>query len=224
RENVVFLGVDWRHVGDLERIFRATFDFIETNGGTVIPVELTAFDAKARNRNVDLTWSTASETNSSHFEIERADAVTAGAPEFETVARVSASGKSSTARNYSATDMNLAPGKYAYRLRMVDLDGSSRLSGERQVTVASQTEALALSTLSPNPASTFSQFEISGMGHATVEVYDASGALVLTAFDGELNGSAKTVRVDASRLASGSYTVVVKNGDNAETRNLTIVR
>ena len=38
--------------------------------GSELPIELILFDAKESNENANLTWITASERNSSHFEIE----------------------------------------------------------------------------------------------------------------------------------------------------------
>ncbi|MGE5481039.1 MAG: T9SS type A sorting domain-containing protein [Chloroflexota bacterium] len=83
---------------------------------------------------------------------------------------------------------------------------------------------LAIGAIAPNPASSVSQFEVSGEGHATIELYDASGARVMILFDGELSASANAIRIDATGLASGNYSIVIKNGVNAEVRNLTVVK
>src|SRR5690606_21728805 len=79
--NVVYYGVDWRHVGRLpgelaesgvQRLLKAALDYFEENGGWMVPVELASFDArKSGATQVSLTWQTASEQNSAYFEVER---------------------------------------------------------------------------------------------------------------------------------------------------------
>ncbi|MBK7186145.1 MAG: hypothetical protein IPH85_09500 [Ignavibacteria bacterium] len=64
-------------------MIRGIFDFFESNGGGMVSAELTAFDAKARGNNVDVMWNTASETNSDHFDVERADVMAAAMPPLQ---------------------------------------------------------------------------------------------------------------------------------------------
>jgi hypothetical protein len=99
--------------------------------GGVLPVELLTFNATKARRNVDVSWSTASEKNSSHFMVERSsDGMT-----FETVsAKIKSAGNSNTLQSYTFTDINAA--EFAnrnndviyYRLKQVDIDGTYEYS------------------------------------------------------------------------------------------------
>jgi len=121
--NVVYMGVDWRHWRTGEYIVRASIDYIEKNGGTIIPVELTDFDARAIGRRVELNWRTASEYNSDKFEIERAVKSEAGVGIFAKIGEEKAAGTSAEPRVYGpVVDRNVEMGgTYAYRLKMLDL-------------------------------------------------------------------------------------------------------
>ena len=71
-----------------------------------------------------LKWSTAQEQNSQSFVIERSFDGT----KFTDIGTVEAAGNSDQGQSYSFTDLELGLEKAYYRLRQVDLDGSSNLS------------------------------------------------------------------------------------------------
>ncbi|MCX7909297.1 MAG: right-handed parallel beta-helix repeat-containing protein, partial [Ignavibacteria bacterium] len=71
--NVILFGVDWRHWGRVDLVIRAILDYANQNGGFIIPVELSQFDAKAIGNAVYVSWATESEYNTSKFEVERAE-------------------------------------------------------------------------------------------------------------------------------------------------------
>jgi len=92
---------------------------IDTECG-VLPVELIAFSAHVNNNNTELTWATATETNSDYFAVERSiDGFS-----WETITYLQSAGNSNQVVEYSYTDENLAAGMYYYRLKQVDLDGA----------------------------------------------------------------------------------------------------
>ena len=90
----------------------------------IIPVELTSFTATTNGKEVILNWSTATELNNQGFEIQRS---TEG-EEFFTVGFVNGHGTTTEQQNYSYADRNLDDGKYYYRLKQVDYDGSYEYS------------------------------------------------------------------------------------------------
>ena len=89
-----------------------------------LPVSLTSFGAVARPAGVHLTWATASEQNSRHFEVQRS----ADGERFRTLGEVAAAGRSATPRRYAFADAQPLPGVAYYRLRQVDHDGQSAFS------------------------------------------------------------------------------------------------
>lgn len=232
--NVVYLGVDWRHwqhQGErtgTERVLRGIFDFFETNGGGVVPVELTSFDAKARGTNVDVMWTTMTEKNSDHFAVERADLLAGTAvngTSFASIGTVRAAGQSLTARDYAFRDRDLAPGRYVYRLVSVDKDGSSAMSHEVEVEVGTDGRATALA-IAPQPARTAAQLSITSAvaGIATVEIMNAAGARVAVINDVTVAQGQQVFDLPIETLASGTYTVVVSVSGTTQSTQLVIAR
>jgi hypothetical protein len=232
--NVVYLGVDWRHWQHqgvrtgTERVLRGIFDFFESNGGGVVPVELTSFDAKARGTNVDVMWTTMTEKNSDHFAIERADMLAGGSvngSSFASVATVQAAGQSLSARDYSFRDRDLAPGRYVYRLVSVDKDGSAARSHEVEVEVGADGRTTSL-VVAPQPARTAAQLSITSAsaGTAVVEIMNASGARVALISDVVIAQGQQQLDLPIETLASGMYTVVVSFGGTTQSTQLVIAR
>jgi hypothetical protein len=85
-----------------------------------LPVELLYFDGRIVANNAELTWATATETNSDYFAVERSfDGFS-----WETISYVQSAGNSNQVVEYTFTDENLAEGIYYYRLKQVDFDGA----------------------------------------------------------------------------------------------------
>jgi hypothetical protein len=91
---------------------------------TPLPVTLTAFAGAAQGPAVHLTWQTASERNADAFVVEASpDGLT-----FGPVGRVAAAGTTTQAQRYAFGYQPPQPGLGYYRLRQVDLDGTSHYS------------------------------------------------------------------------------------------------
>ena len=102
----------------------------ESNPATItlaIPVELISFTSEVNENLVTLFWQTATETNNSGFEIHRC--VQNDIDNWERVGFVEGAGTTTEIKNYSFTD-NPEPGKYKYRLKQIDFDGSFEYSNE----------------------------------------------------------------------------------------------
>ena len=99
---------------------------------TTLPVDLIAFTAEPLgNKNALLHWTTASEINNSHFDIERSyDGRT-----FEAVGKVAGNGNSQHQIDYSYTDASVSKVQNTvyYRLKQVDFDGAFEYSDIRVV-------------------------------------------------------------------------------------------
>ncbi len=87
--------------------------------------------------------------------------------------------------DYSWIHMGVAPGTYYYRLKQVDLDGTTHLTDAVQVIVDGVTgvddktvpEVFSLGQNYPNPfnPSTTISFSVEAGGHATLTVFNALG-------------------------------------------------
>ncbi|MEN9281695.1 MAG: hypothetical protein RL594_630 [Bacteroidota bacterium] len=240
--NTVYLGVDWRHFvrssnatalrTGIERVVRGILDFFETNGGGLVPVQIASFDAKARGKNVDVFWSTSSESNLRQFEVERAALTSVKAGDitsdetFRLIRTVNANGSSTSRKDYSITDENLAAGTYAYRLTSVDKDGSRSSTQNVNVTIDGEGSGLWISTVSPNPvvdAATIT-FGMATAGQVDVVLLNTAGQEVATLLSDNRGVGEHSVRLGATSLASGSYTLVVRSNGMSVSSTVTVTK
>ncbi len=189
--------------------------------GTVVPVELASFTATSNEGSVVLDWSTATETNNQGFTIERK--VAGG--EYAAIAFVEGNGSSTTTRNYSFTDGNLQAGKYSYRLKQTDFDGTSAYSKEVEVDVA-QVISYALDQNFPNPFNpeTVIRFALPVAGNVDITVYNSLGQKVMTLFNGQREAGYHQVTFNAENFPSGSYIYTIKAGNFTATRKMMLMK
>lgn len=89
-----------------------------------VPVTLTEFSGTLQNGQVLLQWSTSSEVNSKHFELEKSWDGTS----YKKIATIPAAGYSNSVKKYSFTDREKLSEKNFYRLRSVDIDENEKMS------------------------------------------------------------------------------------------------
>ncbi|MEM6338075.1 MAG: hypothetical protein AAF752_15995, partial [Bacteroidota bacterium] len=158
------------------------------SSNTPLPVELVSFEAIAGPDAIELSWSTATETNNAGFTVERALDV-AGEPvarsEWREVAFVRGAGTTTEPRHYRHTVAHLAPGRHQFRLRQVDFDGAFDYSPivEAMISVPG---THALSEAYPNPFNPQARFELTVATEqaVTVTLHDALGRTVRTLYTG----------------------------------------
>ncbi len=108
--------------------------------------DLTSFACSTNNRDIELTWATATEHDMYRFNVQRSTDQT----NFSTIGYVQASGNSNSPKPYSYIDKNLTVGKFYYRLQLVNNDGSSSFSLQVTSTIA-MPSSTKLSNCYPNP-------------------------------------------------------------------------
>ncbi|MBL0070474.1 MAG: T9SS type A sorting domain-containing protein [Bacteroidetes bacterium] len=89
-----------------------------------LPVELVSFEAKCVDKQMNLHWTTASETNNELFTVERS----ADGFEFLPIANIKGAINSTNFINYSIKDLNPLNGINYYRLKQTDSDGEFEYS------------------------------------------------------------------------------------------------
>ena len=93
-----------------------------SDDGNALPVELVSFNGSCNDGVVNVTWTTASEYNSSHFELENSrDGIT-----WDVVYTKDAAGQSTELIEYTYNDVHANGGDNYYRLTQVDIDGTSK--------------------------------------------------------------------------------------------------
>lgn len=179
----------------------------EMIGGNIpLPVELKSLTAAGQGRDVELNWTTKTEVNTSKFLVERASSSTT--PIWVNVGEVAASGNSNSEKQYSFVDKKLQSGKYSYRLKIVDADGSYRYSDIVEAEVSLPKE-YAISQNYPNPfnPSTRIDYQLPFDSKVTIELYGITGEKVATILNNEQAAGYYTADINAGQLnlASGVY-------------------
>ncbi len=146
---------------------------VTTNPSAFLPVALSAFTARPSAGHNLLQWSTATELNNSHFEIERSS----DGRVWSAVGRVAGAGTVQEPRDYQFSDEAVQPGRTYYRLRQVDFDGQYEYHGPVQV-VRSSAGTVKVRVF-PNPAADWLEVAADGQQpfHA-LQLMDMSGRQV----------------------------------------------
>lgn len=186
-----------------------------------LPVELVSFSAKVNNNSVNLTWSTATETNNLGFEIERSRI----SNEWEKIGFVSGAGNSSSPKNYSYSDNNLFPGKYSYRLKQIDVDGAYEYSSIVEV-VIDNPKQFELKQNYPNPFNPVTKipFQISTTSKVSIAVYDLLGKEIVKLLDEERTPGYYEIAWNPIGLPSGIYYYQIQAGSFVDTKQMILLR
>lgn len=179
---------------------------------TPLPVELARFSARSNPQgNVLLEWRTASETNNAYFEVQRSQ----DGKEFLGIGQVKGSGTTVVAQNYTYTDSAAMSGILYYRLKQVDIDGTSSLSMVVQVQVKERAQSLQVYPTSSRGQNIMVHLQQNHPAEAAdVQIYTLEGKLVhkLENVQGN-NGAFRTQIVPRQLNGAGLYLVRVAAGD-----------
>ncbi len=172
-----------------------------------LPVELIDFQGISTADGVELLWTTASETNNSHFVVERL----IGGSSFDEVVQVEGGGDSATPLYYGILDTQAPFGIVYYRLKQVDFDGTSTRS--RTIAVIHNPQEATIS-IQPNPVENY-QTVITAAGLATeqsvtIRITDMTGFMVRNyQRNTDSIGGITITLADLDALASGLYTITL---------------
>ncbi len=188
--------------------------FIMSPDPVLLPVKLVSFSAALNDDQADLKWTTSSEKNVSHFSIEKS----LDGQNFSQAGVVFAFGNSSEMINYSFADKDIntsRPGIIYYRLRSIDIDGSSELSAVRMITIGNQNKQAVTIVTYPNPVSNELRITIptSWQGKkVTYELFNNNGQTAKRKFVAIAN---QTESINVNSLAPGFYVVRVLCDDES---------
>lgn len=200
-----------------------------------IPVELVNFRATVSNNTVELNWETRSETNNRGFEVERSQKSPTGMEgqkvksqmEWKSIGFVEGKGTTTEPVTYSFTDHNLTSGKYAYRLKQIDVDGTVKYSDEIETEVNAPMEFL-LEQNYPNPfnPTTIISWQSPVGSRQILKIYDILGNEVVTLVDEYREAGRYNVEftINNLQLSSGVYYYRLKAGDYVETKKMILLK
>jgi len=192
-------------------------------GAPNLPVELSSFEAKVSDGNVELTWTTLSETNNAGFSLEMREAAETV---FAEVGYVEGQGTTREPQSYRFVLDELEPGRYDFRLKQIDSDGAFEYSATVQASIE-VIGSFYLSEAYPNPfnPTTTLRLGVPADQLVRVDVFDALGKRVAILYDDVLGADiVKQLRFDAKNLPSGLYFVRATGAAFAATRTALLMK
>ena len=204
----IFASSNYMVWGDL-----TSFGIFGGAGGTgePLPVELLSFSGECQDGVSVLKWSTASEHNSSYFDVEKST----NGFDWEIIHSEDAAGVSTSLVEYEFVDVNKFYTTTYYRLHQSDIDGESEFYGPIEVSCE---EAARLITF-PNPSDGAFNLLINDqrfMGEVNMNIFDAHGKLVGSKILDVLDGINVFPWYD-NVLEEGMYFIVLSTPQNNAT-------
>jgi photosystem II stability/assembly factor-like uncharacterized protein len=208
----------------------ATFKYAWAVGevGTVIksfntdlPVELISFTAEVFTNDVNLNWSTATEINNRGFEIQRKF----GTNDYLSLSFIKGQGSSQKIQSYSYTDENLKSGKYSYRLKQIDFNGTFEYSKTIEVELKSPNK-FDLRQNYPNPFNpqTIINYQLAKETKVTLKIFDALGKEVVVLVNEVKPAGIYEVTFDSTNLPNGVYFYSLQAGNFSATKKLVYIK
>ncbi|HEY6952935.1 MAG TPA: T9SS type A sorting domain-containing protein, partial [Bacteroidota bacterium] len=199
-----------------------------------LPVEMTSFVASSQRFDAELRWSTATETNTYGFSVERdftgplsgTNTVRSGGS-WVSAGFVKAAGTSATPRTYLFSDRSLPPGRYSYRLKTLDTKGSAGYSRIVDVEVGTAPRIFSLAQNYPNPfnPTTKVEFTIPEDGNVKLVIYNMLGQEVETILDRPMKaGEYHQADFNGSRFSSGIYFSVLRFNNKQLVKKMLLIK
>lgn len=179
--------------------------FVVGEGLNTLPVQLTSFTAQKQGNAAVLKWSTSSENNNSHFNVERS----ANGTDFTIIASRKGTGTTSVVQQYSYTDYNPISGANYYRLIQYDNDGKTTTYGPE---VLSFKLNLGFTILTAENAQQIKfKVDAAESGTAQLKLYAVDGKKILSQTVYVAKGN-NTYTIGVPHLASGVYALQYQLG------------
>jgi hypothetical protein len=197
---------------------------IQSDGtfGGVVPVELISFSAIQNGKDIVLEWQTATETNNSGFEIQKAND-----EEWESIGFVPGYGTTTERHHYSFIDENVLLGFYQYRLKQIDFDGAFSYSKTIELEITSPSEYQLYQNY-PNPfnPSTKISWQLPVNSNVTLKIFNPVGEEIKTLVDDEFleAGAHSSLFIVNPSLPSGVYFYQLKAGDFVQTLKMVLLK
>ena len=181
---------------------------------TVVPVSLISFNATKLNKTNRLIWTTSQEINSSYFAIEKSS----DGRIFSETGRVLAVGNSSNNSNYSFIDNTPFRGINYYRLRLVEMNNSSRFSEIKSVNNKGENEV----TVFPNPVrdAMTVNFAADKAGKCEISISDLSGKIIYTTTR-DIREGANNIKINTSSLPNGAFVLKIFSAEEVIIKKIT---
>ncbi len=181
---------------------------------STLPVTWLSFTAeKNTSSSVLLKWSTASEINNHHFDVQRSS----DGSSFTTLGSVTAGNNPNIVQSYSYTEFKTINGNNFYRLKQVDLDGKFKYSAIVKINMTG-----ALWAVFPNPAISKTTIQIrSQLKNVSFTLVDNYGKTVYYRSLPTVNaGEFKDIPL--TNFARGTYMLKIESDKGSKTEKIIV--
>jgi hypothetical protein len=200
------------NAGYMGNIFRS---WTLVNKLNPLPIELLTFTGTCLNKGINLTWITASESNSNYFTIEKSF----DGQNFTWLANVNAAGNSTRQINYSYYDDNTSVTTY-YKLSETDKNGSEKTYRTIVVNGCNATANENINVYSSNQNINIGVYSLSNQP-VHVTVYDITGRIIYANTLSAVEGN-NTYTLNP-QVAKGIYMVEVQTNLTSVAKRVPLV-
>ncbi len=191
--------------------------------GAQTPTFLRRYEAVVQDDGVEIRWELSEAGQQMEFSISREDISTGELEELD------AGNVTNTGMSYSYVDTDYIPGEsYRYRVYVADEEGRRMLFETEAVATTALAAKLEQNVPNPfNPMTTIS-YTVGKAGHVSLKVYDTSGAMVKTLYEGERTPGRYGATWDGrnargDQVATGVYFYRMKTGKFVETKKMVLI-
>ncbi len=181
-----------------------------------VPVQLLTFDGLAKGNKVSLNWKTTNEVGFNYFAIERS----ADGRSFTEIGRVYSQNNTNEIKQYSFDDVTITGGRFQYRLKMIDLDGTFVYS--KVIVVNTSNTSASHEKVFPTIFTNHLSLEINAIASETVHVklLNLHGQILQQdSYQCRSGNNAFTITPETA-LPPGQYFLVVSNREKTTTHKV----
>ena len=175
---------------------------IKSAPGIVLPLTIDQFNGVYSNGFIQLKWTTFTEINVDHFEVERSIDGT----NFRQIGRIEALGNNSGNMSYTFSDLMADKGSNFYRLVMIDNEGNYTYS--KAITVSMESKGISVMVVYPNPFSKRVVVKISSEKNSeqiTIRIINNDGVVLRTQLAEVMRGENNITIKQVDELPGGVY-------------------
>jgi photosystem II stability/assembly factor-like uncharacterized protein len=196
--------------------------YIMRNHKVIIPVELASFTASVNGDDVTLSWITATELNNSGFQVERKT----GEENWVELGFVQGKGTTTETQVYTFIDKDLISGKYNYRIKQIDFNGSHKYYDLNEEVEIAAPNSYDLSQNYPNPfnPTTKIKYSVPVEGFVNIAVFNILGEKVANLVNSIQKAGKYELSFDATNLSSGMYIYRMESGNYVSIKKMMILK
>ncbi|MFK7770609.1 MAG: T9SS type A sorting domain-containing protein, partial [Saprospiraceae bacterium] len=188
-------GVNWYGVTALDPTYTGYENLLLSQGGNILPVELTSFNGRPKVTTIDLQWVTASETNNDYFAVEKStDGI-----DFKEMTEIDGRGTTNLESYYTWADESPNDGLNYYRLLQVDFNGDKSYSDMIAIAFKADRDEIQVY---PNPTvrELNLNFPENWDGETSIVIYDFYGNMI-----NSFTNSSGSLTFSVDNLPAGFY-------------------